>query len=154
MLTIRKFDISDAQEVQELFYSTVHAINIRDYTEEQINLWAPANGSPQKWVEKSQESIAYVALLERKIVGFANITREGYVDSFYIHHSHQGQGIGKRLLARLEKVVSKTVYELTSDVSVTAKPFFERYGWKVVKEELADACGTQFIRYSMVKKLD
>lgn len=153
MLTIRKFNNSDAQEVQELFYSTVHAINIRDYTQEQINLWAPANGDPRKWIEKAQESTFYVALMERTIVGFANITPFGYIDSFYVHHAYQGQGIGARLIARLEKVVAKTASKLTSDVSITAKPFFERYGYVVVREELADACGTQFIRYSMLKRL-
>ena len=153
MLIIRKFTDSDAPHVQELYYSTVHAINIRDYTQEQINLWAPANGDPKKWIEKAQESVAYVALIDDTIVGFANITHEGYVDSFYIHHAYQRRGIGARLMARIEKVVAKTVHTLTSDVSITAKPFFERYGYVVVKEELTDSCGTQFTRYAMEKRL-
>ena len=154
MLTIRKFINDDAPEVQELYYSTIHAINIRDYTQEQIDRWAPAHGDPKKWIEKAQESVAYVALIDDRIVGFANITHEGYVDSFYIHHAYQRQGIGNRLMARIEKVVIKTVSKLTSDVSITAKPFFERHGYRVVKEELTDFCGTPFIRYSMEKKLN
>ncbi len=153
MLTIRKFHFSDAQEVQQLFYSTVHAINIRDYTQEQINLWAPANGDPKKWTEKALETTFYVVLLDRKIVGFGNISPFGYIDSFYVHHEHQGQGVGARLLARLEKVVAKTASKLTCDASITAKPFFERYGYTVLKKELTDGSGTPFIRYNMVKRL-
>lgn len=152
-MLIRRFTDLDALEVQKLYYSTVHTINIRDYTQEQVDRWAPIQGDPQKWIEKNQESVCYVAVIDDIIVGFANITREGYLDSFYVHHAYQGQGIGKRLMARIEKVVLKTAASITSDVSITAKPFFERHGFVVVREELSDYWGTKFTRYSMEKRL-
>ena len=37
MLTIRKYKSSDCGHLAELFYQTVHAVNAKDYSEEQLN---------------------------------------------------------------------------------------------------------------------
>lgn len=39
-VVIRKYEASDCAEIIKLFYNTVHRVNARDYTEEQLNVWA------------------------------------------------------------------------------------------------------------------
>lgn len=39
-MEIRKYRPSDCEEVIKLFYDTVHNINKKDYTKEQLDVWA------------------------------------------------------------------------------------------------------------------
>lgn len=39
-MVIRKYRPSDCERLAELFYQTVHAVNARDYTKEQLDAWA------------------------------------------------------------------------------------------------------------------
>ncbi len=38
---IRKYRNEDCGQILKLFYDTVHTVNRRDYSEEQVNAWAP-----------------------------------------------------------------------------------------------------------------
>ena len=48
-MIIRKFIEEDIKEVYNLFINTVHSINIKDYTQQQINLWAPKSDDYSKY---------------------------------------------------------------------------------------------------------
>lgn len=39
-MIIRKYQQKDCKEITELFYNTVHTVNSKDYSEEQLNAWA------------------------------------------------------------------------------------------------------------------
>ena len=39
-MLIRNYQPSDCTEMAELFYNTVHTINAKDYTKEQLDAWA------------------------------------------------------------------------------------------------------------------
>lgn len=39
-MIIRKYQPSDCKELTELFYNTVHNVNAKDYTKEQLDVWA------------------------------------------------------------------------------------------------------------------
>jgi putative acetyltransferase len=43
---------------------------------------------------------------------------------------------------------------LTSDVSKTALPFFEKNGFKIVKEQVVYKKGVKLINYKMTKAID
>ena len=49
MLEIRKYKQSDCKELAKLFYHTVHTVNAKDYTEEQLNVWADGKVDLEKW---------------------------------------------------------------------------------------------------------
>lgn len=39
-MDIRQYQQSDCKELTELFYNTVHTVNAKDYTKEQLDVWA------------------------------------------------------------------------------------------------------------------
>ncbi len=39
-MVIRAYQTSDCENLAELFYHTVHTVNAKDYTKEQLNVWA------------------------------------------------------------------------------------------------------------------
>lgn len=61
-MIIRKYQPSDCKELTELFYNTVHNVNARDYTKEQLNVWATGQVDLEKWNESLQEHFSVVAV--------------------------------------------------------------------------------------------
>ena len=42
-IIIRQYIPDDAQHLANIYYHTIHHINVKDYSEDQINAWAPAS---------------------------------------------------------------------------------------------------------------
>ena len=88
---------------------------------------------------------------EGRIVGFTSIRNDGYLHSMFIHKDHQGEGIATALLQRIEAYVTEHgIREITSEVSITARPFFERKGYKVIYEQKA-LCNRLYIKNYWMK---
>lgn len=152
---IRKFQASDITECITLFQETIHSINIKDYSPIQINLWAPSI-KPEvtsRW-ELLFQNISYVAEYNNQIVGFADLSLQGYLDRLYVHKNFQSRGIATNLLKKLEERANNlNLKEITTAASITAKSFFEKNGFSIVKEQQVDIQGVKFINFAMVKFL-
>ena len=129
---IRKYESTDCKELAELFYNTVHTINAKDYTKEQLDAWASGQVDLEKWDQSFQEHFTVVAVENGIIVGFGDIDTTGYFDRLYIHKNNQRKGIATAICDQLE---SKAQGKIVTHASVTAKPFFEKRGYKVLKEQ-------------------
>lgn len=151
---IRDYKSGDCKETAKLFYNTVHKINIRDYTPEQIKVWAPENRDLKKWDESFKDRKAIVAVEENQISGFCDITDSGYLDRLYVHSDFQGQGIGKALCREAENfAAAHGNNEITVYASITAKPFFEKMGYSVIRENQVIRENVSLTNYLMMKKL-
>ena len=42
-ITTRQYTAHDAQALANIYYYTIHKVNIRDYSIEQVNAWAPSS---------------------------------------------------------------------------------------------------------------
>ena len=73
-----------------------------------------------------------VALRGDKVVGYGDVQADGYIDHFFVHGAHQRQGVGAALMQTLLKQEKPRYY---SNVSDTAKGFFEFYGFAVLKRQ-------------------
>ena len=90
---IREYVSTDCKEIAELFYNTVHVVNAKDYTKEQLDVWATGQVDLQKWNQSFQEHFSIVAIDMDIIVGFGDIDKTGYLDRLYVHSDYQGKGI-------------------------------------------------------------
>ncbi len=70
---IREYRETDCAELAELFYHTVHTVNAKDYTEEQLAAWATGKVDLEKWNQTFQEHHTVVAVENKVIVGFGDI---------------------------------------------------------------------------------
>ncbi|PIF06058.1 MAG: hypothetical protein CSA36_03630, partial [Draconibacterium sp.] len=114
--------ISDVERITQLFYDTIQNINIRDYSQEEVDDWSSWRADIDKWLEKMQEQYFVVAEIHNKIVGFASLAQDGYLDLMYVDKDSQRQGVASALLAEIEKKAIKQNNDLIySDVSITAK---------------------------------
>ena len=82
------------------------------------------------------------------IIGFGDIDANGYLDRLYVHHKYQRRGVASALCDILEFAVDAE--KIVVHASVTAKPFFERRGYKVLRKQLVDRMGVMLPNYLMV----
>ena len=60
-MEIREYKSSDCNEIADLFYNTVHCINAKDYTEDQLNVWATGNIDIDEWNESLLNNYRLIA---------------------------------------------------------------------------------------------
>lgn len=154
-IIIRQYADDDAQDLANIYYNTIHFINSNDYTGSQINAWAPSSSLEETgWKNKWGKIIPIIAQLGDKVVGFAEFEANGHIDCFYVHHEHQCCGIGSLLMNNiLKKAKVLNLKRVFSEVSITAKPFFEAKGFKVVKQQNVSIRGIKFTNFIMEYKL-
>lgn len=150
-MLIREYQAADCKELAALFYQTVHTVNAKDYTEKQLNAWADGTVDLEAWDESFQEHYSVVAVEDKIIVGFGDIDKTGYLDRLYVHKDYQGKGIAAAICDKLERGFSE---KLVTHASITARPFFEKRGYQVVKEQQVERHGILLTNYVMEKKCD
>ncbi|EFL9548133.1 GNAT family N-acetyltransferase, partial [Escherichia coli] len=70
---------------------------------------------------------------------------ERHIDMLFVDPEYTRRGVASALL----KPLIKSESELTVDASITAKPFFERYGFQTVKQQRVECRGEWFINFYM-----
>ena len=122
---IRPMTVLDIPECQTLFRSTVLIVNSIGALDEQDG-----------------------------IIGFSSMNTEGYLHSMFVHKDWQHKGVASLLLSEVEKMAhGYGVYKISVEVSITARPFFEKRGYKMVKVQKARANRLYLTNYVMEKSV-
>ncbi len=148
-MIIRPYVPTDCEVLANLFYLTVHTVNAKDYTKEQLNAWATGNIDLQEWNKSLSEHYTFVAVKNNIIVGFGDIDKSGYLDRLYVHKDYQHQGIATAICDKLEQAV--IVSKIITHASITAKSFFLQRGFRIVKEQQVERNEISLANYVMEK---
>ena len=147
---------SDIPELRSLFTETVLTINRKDYTQDEVEDWASCGDNPGRWKELLSHNQYIGAFNEENLmVGFSSMNKEGYLHSMFIHKDWQGKGAATQLLSEVEHIAWQyKVTEITTEVSLTARPFFEKKGYEVVNIQKCRANKLELTNFVMRKLLD
>jgi len=148
-MVIRKYRPSDCGALAELFYNTVHTVNAKDYTKEQLDAWASGTVDLETWNQSFEEHDSLVAVDGETIVGFGDIDQTGYLDRLYVHPDYQRKGVAAAVCDQLEQAVQGSI---VTHASITARPFFEKRGYRVVKEQQSERHGIFITNFVMKKE--
>lgn len=152
---IRVAQQSDVIELRDLYKNTVLEINRRDYSQEEVEDWASCGDDLAK-IKGMIETHYFIVVVDQQsqVVGFSSITPQGYLHSMFIHKDFQGKGIATILLNEIERYATATgLIRVTSEVSLTARPFFEKRGYIVEEEQKRKANMLSLTNFWMAKKL-
>ncbi len=151
---VREFKPSDAESCWQLFHDTVRRINCNDYTPVQVDAWAKAGIDPEPWLRRFEGNFAYVAEHAETIVGFADLTLDGYLDRLFVAADHQRRGIASMLLDAIELTAKgHQISRIHTQSSITAKPFFISRGFIVIKEQIVDCRGVGLTNFVMEREI-
>lgn len=151
-IKVRLFQREDAKQISQLFHQTVREVNIRDYSINQVKVWAPDDINFRDWVSVCSEKFTYIADDNGTIAGFGELECDGHIDCFYCHKDYQRMGVGSKIYHAIEaKAKELKIHRLDTEASITAKPFFLRMGFTIVKKQQVERRGEIYINYVMEK---
>lgn len=150
-MLIRPYRTEDCPALAQLFYHTVHTVNAQHYSPAQLAVWATGQVDLPAWDASFSAHTTLVAEQAGAPVGFADMDSSGYLDRLYVHKDHQGRGVASALCDALEAAVPAKTY--TTYASITAKPFFLRRGYRVVRENRVVRHDIELLNYLMEKTL-
>jgi putative acetyltransferase len=153
-IEIRLFQRQDSDQIAQLFHQTVREVNRRDYSSAQVKAWAPDDLYFRNWAEVCSQRFTYVAEQAGMIIGFGELEFDGHIDCFYCHKDYQNRGVGRKIYQAIEsKGLEFGLERLFVEASVTAKPFFSRMGFLMIREQQVSCRGEIFTNYAMEKQL-
>ena len=150
---IRYYQDDDLDGILCVFERAIYSIDDDIYSLAQKKAWAPLPLAKDFWQARLARTKPYVAICNDHIAGFIELCHD-YIDCFYVDPQFQRQGVAKSLYMAVESVAkSQKLSLLTVDASRLAKPFFERHGFYVIKENQQIRQEEKLINWTMQKML-
>ena len=152
MFSIRKADDKDIIDLSRRFHQFFEDKNSQVYQENIVKF-----GIPEEYVRKafekllkavsSGEATLYLALKKKEIIGFAQIIEQdsntAELDRLLVFPEHAGKGVGTELLNQAvldqKERGAKTILVKAGKEETHARRFYEKNGFKLIKEETVDA---------------
>ena len=155
-VSIRAYRSVDAETTLRIFQEAIMVTAAGDYTPAQLHAWArPKQHDITQWDRSMLRRKSVVATLWDQVVGFSDVSKDGYIDMLYVSPDYARRGVARALIAFLEKQArSSSAHQLTANVSTTARPFFEAAGFEVEAEQHPVVRGVIMNSFRMTKELD
>ena len=146
---LRPYVPADAPALAALYHRTVHTVCRADYSPAELNAWSPAPPDAAVWNPTLLAHRTLVAEVDGCIAGFADMAEDGYLDRLYVSADHQRMGMASALCDALEAACAAPV--LTTHASLTAKGFFLRRGYEMVRAQQVERRGVLLTNFVMRK---
>ena len=123
----------DADEISAVILCALRETNAKDYKDEIIER-VERSFSPSAVRQLIEKRTVFVATVGSRVVGTASLD-ESVVRTVFVAPDAQAQGIGRLLMAEIERTArERNIPTLTVPSSVTAEPFYARLGFKAVRD--------------------
>lgn len=153
-ITLRDYRPGDLDALERLFYETVHTVNAADYPPEQLDAWAPGKIDREQWNRTLAEHYTRIAEAGGEIVGFGDLAADGYLDRLYVHREFQRCGVAAAICDALEAEARRLeAPAVRTHASITARPFFEKRGYRVLREQQVERTGVTLVNFVMERPL-
>lgn len=150
-MLIRAYRPDDCRPMAALFYDTVHSVNAAHYSPAQLSAWADGQVDEDAWNASFLAHHTLVAELDGVLAGFADMDETGYLDRLYVSRDFQRRGVARALCDALEGACPASRF--LTHASITARPFFEHRGYRVVREQTVCRRGVEMNNFVMEKIL-
>lgn len=154
-MQIRHYKEADACDITTLFHESIHAIDRRLYTDQELEAWSPTPPDYEHWQARLVLKKPFVAVIAGQIVGFIELDDGGHIDCLYVHKDYQRQGIGQSLLLYLCDIADQRGYELLYvEASKAAKPLFDALGFEILGSNRVERRDCVLTNFSMQRAVN
>lgn len=153
--SVRPYRETDAAATLAIFIDAITITAAVDYSPEQVQAWArPEDRDAVSWHLSMSDRSSFVATVDDEVAGFSDVDEHGYIHMLFVAPRHQRMGVARALLAEAERRArAHGEGTLTADVSITARPFFERSGFVVEREQHPVRQGIRLVNFRMSRSL-
>ncbi|CAN7598826.1 GNAT family N-acetyltransferase [Caballeronia sp. LjRoot34] len=149
---IRRYEAADLDAVISVFLRSVRGVASRDYDAGQIAAWAQVDRDV--WSRRRLDRPTWVGLIDGVIAGFIDLESSGHIDMLFVDPASQRRGVASALLDAVENAARmQRLAVLDTDASITARPFFERHGFRVIRSQDVVLRGQWLTNFRMEKQL-
>ncbi len=149
---IRRYEAADLDAVIGVFLRSVREVASRDYDAAQIAAWAQVDRDV--WLRRRLDRPTWVALIDGLTAGFIDLQSDGHIDMLFVDPACQRRGVASALLDTVEHAArAQRLAVLDTDASITARPFFEKHGFQLVRAQVVALRGQHLTNFRMVKWL-
>ena len=150
-VALRPYRPADCPALAKLFTETVHTVCAADYTPAELDAWAPPEGPDlAAWDASFQAHCTWIAEIGGRIAGFGDIDpASGYLDRLYVGRDFQRRGAASALCGVLEAACP--VRPVTTHASRTARGFFEKRGYRLLRAQQVERRGQLLENFVMEK---
>jgi len=149
-VAIRAATAADAAAISDVVQQSVRQGNADAYPPPVIELIC-ANFSPGKVLERMAEREVFVGEVDGQVIATVSL-RGGKLYSLFVAPDRQGLGIGRQLVEHIETAAArKGVRELRLSAALSARPFYERLGYRLVTFEPRDDGSTWLMSKNMIQ---
>ena len=152
-ISLRPYLPADASLCAEIFRASIELSASDDYSDEQRDAWAARADDTVAFGARLAGSLTLVALIDGEPVGFASLRSEGEIDMLYVDPRFGRNGVASALIDALTRLAgARGVEQLTSEVSDTARPLFERHGFVAQRRNLVQIDDQWLANTTMTKR--
>lgn len=128
----------DATDISRVIIQSLRQSNALDYPPDVITQVEKSFSADSIRTLLSQRQV-FVATIDKRVVATASLDQD-VVRSVFVDPSHQGVGLGRRLMATLQSVAQDARIEvLRVPSSITAEAFYFKLGYRKVRDEFHGA---------------
>ena len=136
MIKIRRYREGEEENLRQLCRDTTSRINIQEYGKILVDKWTARLDNRDDWIDRVKLKKPFVAEIDGKIVGFAELTKKGNISAIYSHHLWQNKGIGSALLKAIaEEADNLGIITIQVESSIVASKFFTNRGFDKIEEK-------------------
>ena len=153
-ITLRPYLPGDADRCAEIFRASVEETAGEDYSGDQRDAWAAEADDRAAFAARLGKALTLVAVIDREAAGFASLLGADVLDLLHVDPRFARRGVGAALIDALARLAAARGAErLTSDVSDTARPLFERQGFEAQRRNLVQLDDQWLANTTMTKRL-
>ena len=145
-MNLRQFQKSDLATVRELILSTIDTCYSGCYPPRAIEFFKQYH-SDANIFERAEKGYTVIGESDGRVVATGTIV-ENHICAVFIIRSAQRQGLGRKIMEHLEnRALSEGLNEITLDVSLPSRQFYERLGYRLSEDTHIDVGEGQSLDY-------
>ncbi len=153
-ISLRPYLAADAERCATIFRSSVEELTVEDYSAEQRAAWAARADDSAVFAKRLAEALTLMALVDGEPAGFAGLKGAETIDMIYVDPGFARRGVATALIDALVRLAAaRGAKTLTSEVSDTARPLFERQGFQAQRRNLVQLDDEWLANTTMTKRL-
>ena len=148
---LREFGSGDAESVRELIHSTIEACYMGAYPARAVEYFLRYH-SESEILSRAVAGTTIVAEAGGQIVATGTL-KGHHILGVFVGREFQGRGLGRRIMEALEKRArAEGIAEITLDVSLPSRAFYERMGYQGFEPAVVDVGEGQRLEYWKASK--